>query len=341
MSTTGNKRGHALNSEARKCVLKVRNFFEEEKENGGSLIPVRCVLRRTAKACGVSVSTVSKIAKESTKGILTSPGKHRTRDKPVTNLDDFAKSAIRRHVYEYYARRELPTLNKLLRTLRENSLFEGGKTSLSIVLREVGFRFKKINKRKVLMEKADIAILRCQFLRRVKNIDWGKAVFLDETWVNANHSVQYGWTDDSAKGTLNAPTGQGNRLIVSHAGSAEGFVENALLLFTSKKTGDYHEEMDGDCFKEWFLNQLLPNIPPNSVIIMDNAPYHSVQLNKAPTTATRKADIISWLQSNAISYSDDMLKTELLSIVKEHKAKTRLYEIDELAKQAGKYRFLI
>ncbi|KAJ4445023.1 hypothetical protein ANN_06822 [Periplaneta americana] len=45
-----------------------------------------------------------------------------------------------------------------------------------------------------------------------------------------------------------------------------GFIPNALLTFKSKSTKDYHEEMDSTVFKNWFINQLLPNIPLNSII---------------------------------------------------------------------------
>lgn len=32
--------------------------------------------------------------------------------------------------------------------------------------------------------------------------------------------------------------------------------------------------MDSDFFEYWFSNQLLPELPENSVIIMDNARFH-------------------------------------------------------------------
>jgi len=41
---------------------------------------------------------------------------------------------------------------------------------------------------------------------------------------------------------------------------------------------DYHKEMDSHNFELWFKNTLLPNLKPNSVILMDNAPYHSRKL---------------------------------------------------------------
>ena len=111
-----------------------------------------------------------------------------------------------------------------------------------------------------------------------------------------------GWTDGTSKGTLSTPLGKGGRLILLHAGGYEGFVENGMLIFQSKKTGDYHEEMDSERFEKWFSEQLLPKLPTNSIIVMDNAPYHSRQLNRAPTSATKKADILAWLDKHSIPY---------------------------------------
>ena len=62
-------------------------------------------------------------------------------------------------------------------------------------------------------------------------------------------------------------------------------------MFQSKSMKDYHEEMDSDRFLKWFKEQLIPNIPPNSFIVLDNASYHSRELNKAPTSNSRKTDM--------------------------------------------------
>lgn len=121
-----------------------------------------------------------------------------------------------------------------------------------------------------------------------------------------------------------------------HAGSEKGFVEGARLVFRAKKaSGDYHAEMDGNRFEKWFLEQLLPNIEPGSVIVMDNASYHSVHLEKVPSSSTRKGDIQSWLRSKGIPFYADQLKAELLELVNEHKHKYAGYRIDTLAKAAG------
>lgn len=75
------------------------------------------------------------------------------------------------------------------------------------------------------MECHNVAMGRCKFLNEAKNIsDWSNAIFTDETWSNANHTVSKNWSDDTHK----------------------GFVPDALLTFKSKWTVDYHEEMNAE-----------------------------------------------------------------------------------------------
>ena len=61
---------------------------------------------------------------------------------------------------------------------------------------------------------------------------------------------------------------------VNYPGSENGWIVGAALVFQSKKaTGDYHDEMTSEHFKEWFHDSLIPNIP--SIIVIDNTPYRS------------------------------------------------------------------
>lgn len=89
--------------------------------------------------------------------------------------------------------------------------------------------------------------------------------------------------------------------------------------------------MDQNVFLKWFETQLLPNVKPNSVIVMDNAPYHTVRVDKAPTTASRKEHIISWLQRHNVNADSSLTKGALLSLVDENKFPEK-YVIYELAK---------
>lgn len=337
-----------LKSESREFVIRLREYFERENQNGGPLLPLEQVCNRVADALGIGRATVARISKEkygesSTEMeaedkediLLSTPNKKRKIVCPVTEIDDFDAAAIRNHIYAYYARGEYPTLKKLAISLKDSGLFEGSPPSLSKILKKIGFAYKKNDKRKIIMERTDIALARIDFLRKVKDItDWDKVVFLDETWLNANHTVSRSWTDDKAESTTKVPEGKGQRLIIAHAGTSSGFVPNCLLAFKSVKTTEYHEEMDFNKFKEWFLT-LLNNLSEPHFIVMDNAPYHSVQKDKAPTTSNRKNEIITWLQNKGVEANNSMLKKELLRLVSIHKPRTPKYILDEIAKEMG------
>ncbi|CAH0396083.1 unnamed protein product [Bemisia tabaci] len=60
-------------------------------------------------------------------------------------------------------------------------LFEGSRASLHRTLKKIGFEFNKLNNRIVLMEKPEIALKRCFYLRAIKKVDWNKLIFQDKT----------------------------------------------------------------------------------------------------------------------------------------------------------------
>ena len=93
---------------------------------------------------------------------------------------------------------------------------------------------------------------------------------------------------------MKRPPGKGIRYIILEAEGEMGWIPNTTLIFHSKNTGDYHGEMTGDHFEEWFRDKLLPNILPNSIIIMDNASYHSRQCEEVPVKSWTKK-MIEWL----------------------------------------------
>ncbi|KAM7307120.1 uncharacterized protein ISCGN_010756 [Ixodes scapularis] len=127
---------------------------------------------------------------------------------------------------------------------------------------------------------------------------------------------------------------KGQRLIVTHIGSDEGFVDGCLDVFRGQKTGDYHEEMDGARFNKWF-DGVLDTLPTGSVIVMDNASYHSRRLEALSTTSSRKDDIRQWLTSKKISWDPKMVKKQLLDIVALVKPQHLKYRVDTAAETAG------
>lgn len=170
---------------------------------------------------------------------------------------------------------------------------------------------------------------------------------MDETWVNAGHTVNKTWVDTHVKTAksahkdglttgMKAPSGKGARLILLHAGGSGGFVHNCLCLFKAKSGhGDYHEEMDGGRFQKWFQTCLLQNCPPNSVFILDNASYHSVKVDSFPVKAWTKDRVRAWLTLNDIEWTEDMLKAELFGLVEPLRNNWDKFVIDEMANEAG------
>jgi transposase len=299
----------------------------------------------TAQACSLSVRSVQRITAEGNKDkeencAFSSPQKKKEHKKWVTDLDEFDLDVVRRTVFEFYDRKEFVTCEKMRSVLKDKIGFAGGKTSTWKVLKKAGFSFRKCNDgRRFLMERDDIVMARLEFLRRIHEVKnepiQRPIVYLDETWVNQNHSKKYIWQDEACKGGLRVPVGKGRRLIVCHAGSEKfGFVEGAKLVFLSKGSGDYHQEMNGDVFKEWFVD-MLRGLEEGCVVVMDNASYHSKLKEEIPTSKTKKADIIEWLKSKGIPHDPSHTVRELHSIVRLHRENYKKYELDEIALEMG------
>ena len=169
---------------------------------------------------------------------------------------------------------------------RERSIdFHGGRETLRKVLLDLGFKYKKRDGTRFLMEHPRIVLLRMSFLMRFRKAYLeGKKVFtyLDETWVFRRGSDKTrGWQNKDIRSCPTRHASSGGRYIVIHAGNKFGFVDGAGKVFaTGKKPqpgDDYHGDMDGRVMKAWFTQKLLPNLNYPSIIVIDNAPYHSCQ----------------------------------------------------------------
>ncbi|XP_050301482.1 uncharacterized protein LOC126739728 [Anthonomus grandis grandis] len=138
-------------------------------------------------------------------------------------------------------------------------------------------------------------------------------VYIDETWVDNDLTFQKCWQSTDVFGITSNIRASG-RLVIVHAGCQNGFIPNASLIFKAgQATGDYHGQMNRENFMKWLEEKLIPNIPANSVVIFDNAPYHSVQENKVPTKSSTKKTMIDWLTANGISHNPAERKWELFN----------------------------
>ncbi|KAJ4451961.1 hypothetical protein ANN_03445 [Periplaneta americana] len=64
-----------------------------------------------------------------------------------------------------------------------------------------------------------------------------------------------------------------------HAGGEQGFIPNALVMWKAHQTtGDYHKQMNWKNYEKWVRERLVPNLKPNSVVVLGNSPYHNIAL---------------------------------------------------------------
>lgn len=286
----------------------------------------------------VSVKTLRRIKTEGSKnqGQWNTPGKNRPHSATVSNLDNFDISAIRNKINEFYGvRKQVPTLRSLHNELKEAIEFTGCRETLRKILHNNGFVFQNNkNERALLTEKYEIAAWRHRFLRTIhkKRLEGKQIIYLDETYVHQNYKVKKSWQGPSTSGvTTNISSGK--RHIIVHAGSEEGFVPGALLVFSTKsKSADYHDDMNATNFMKWFEEMLMPNLTKPSVIVMDNASYHVKQVNKPPTMSASKANLRIWLQENNIHFEEYHTKAELMCLVKDNKPAV-VYEAEVLLKK--------
>jgi transposase len=93
--------------------------------------------------------------------------------------------------------------------------------------------------------------------------------------------------------------------------------------------------MNAQRFQKWLSESLIPNLPQNSLIIRDNAPYHNtLSPCSPPTPSCKKERIWNWLIENQIPCERESLKAEWVAILKRI-APSPLYEVDEMAKKPG------
>lgn len=129
------------------------------------------VLCAASENTGVSLHTVAEFKAEQLRGPLLSP-KKRPRDvkissSPTIKHDSFTIHAIRLKVHSMYAKREMPTLDSVLKAVNEdNDLQNFLKTTLWRLMKDVGFTFDK--RKQNLPLRSDIIACRRRYLWVIK-----------------------------------------------------------------------------------------------------------------------------------------------------------------------------
>lgn len=108
-------------------------------------------------------------------------------------------------------------MSSLLTKLKEKELFNGCRQSLSTLLKEIGFKWKKDDPRRGLMEVPNVAFKRVQFLRSYREEraeGLYQFVFTDETWIFQNGTIGRSWQNSNVK-SVKTIKGDGKRYVIS------------------------------------------------------------------------------------------------------------------------------
>ena len=87
-------------------------------------------------------------------------------------------------------------------------------------------------------------------------------------------------------------------------------------------------------FEKYFAS-LCEKLPKNSVIIIDNASYHSRNSDSHPKSNWRKQQLIDWLKEKNVTIPDKALRAELWTMAKVEREKYSSKAVDEIAMRAG------
>jgi transposase len=334
--------GKPVDLRERQLIVRLKEHFDEEKFQG-PFVSTMDPAGRVAKAFGLGKRVVKEIVGNYHQtGEVTAP-QLESRGRPSYRIQPALETVIRREVRQRNREGSHVSLASLSNWL-DNHYEKVPIATLGRALVRMGFVFGRARRKSALRERDDVLIARRTYLRaKLANRDAEGGtirpeVYLDESYVNVNHSSERTWYFVEEGPWVQKPSGKGPRLILVHAMTAGGWVEGAKLVFQAKKrTGDYHGQMNFENFRKWFVESLLPRIPASSLIVMDNAPYHNVYVEGTfyPTSSTKKVELIDWLQQNhPAAYEESMLKPELLQLCR-HLCSKPEYELDRIAEEQG------
>jgi len=314
--------GKQLLAEVEELVVRLKKHYDKERK-AGKFVSTKDPSGRTAAALGIGVVTVKRImARYARSGetVIMKPAQRPGR--PPSQIFKNIQPIVRQFIRAENLKGRRVSIERVGNFLLSEHGISVPKMTLWRALNRWGFTHGEGQRRDSLKEQDRVILARRKYLRAKRanrNPDGTlrrPEVYLDETYINKNHSSRFTWYLEEDGPWVNKPSGVGPRLILGHAITKDGWVDGGQLLFEAKKrTGDYHGQMNWDNFSKWFRLQLLPNIPPRSLVILDNASYHNVLVDEYfPRKSATKEQLRSWLSLNDYPWREDMLKSELLEL---------------------------
>jgi transposase len=335
--------GNALTVAEKKIIVNIKKYFDDEKRSEGrKYYLTKSASSLTAVVTELSVTTIQRVMKEykETGGFTIEAPKGSS---PYA-VDDNIKTVVQDIIRKHNIAREHLSIRLLTGILKDKHDIDIPRETLRTSLSRWDIVYGTVSRHSALRERDYVVNARREYLIEKMKLDLRNQtmVYLDETFINKNYSGSdkawycADWKDDpdldkSHGPYINKPAGKGERLIVLNAVTKDGWVKGAECVFKSNlMSGDYHGAMNENNFKKWFTEQLLPNIPDNSVIVMDNASYHNTyKEDGVPSLNSKKVMLQKWLDENGVSYGEKYLRSQLIELINNFRPK-RVFTLDDI-----------
>ena len=87
--------------------------------------------------------------------------------------------------------------------------FPGGRFCMWRLLKELGFHYKKQDRRQYIYEQPQVVSQQHTYLQAISKLRHDNdydIIYTDETWVNSHHTNDYIWIDEDGSGGWKVPT---------------------------------------------------------------------------------------------------------------------------------------
>ena len=144
--------------------------------------------------------------------------------------------------------------------------------------------------RAVEQSRADVARKRKRWKAWQSRFDPRRLVFIDETWIKTNMAPLRGWGPKGKRLRGFAPHGRWRTMTFLAALRCDGLTAPCV----------FDGPINGECFRAYVEQQLIPTLKPGDIVVMDNLGSHK---SKAVRDAIKRAGARLWFLPQ---YSPDL-----------------------------------
>lgn len=268
---------------------------------------------------------------------IITPKKVRPQDNSAFKLDNIDYNAIRNVVYDdfFIVFKNNHTIKSVKKKLLNLIGIDIQEYTLKIILKDMGFQFMKTDcNRTLLAERPDVRIKRIEYIKKIQAL---RSAGSNIVYIMEGSYVQF--SDARASSSDNhqnmAKPLIERRIVILHAGNEKGFISGALMLgICSDSVGDSNIQISTEQYHTWLCHQLIPNLPTNSVLVIENAPHNTQVLEKAPSFFS-STEMKAWLIQKEIHFDVTATMPELDEIIQVNKNRLTEYTVDKMLRDKG------